>query len=70
MTKRQLVGLLADLLFAYVNKDEEMPHQFEFDAVIGACELLSREYDLGKYTDHFFNSVLKDMKETRDKFLS
>lgn len=67
MTRKQLIELLADLLFAYVNKNEEMPHDFEFDAVIPTCELLLREYHLGKYTDHFLNSVLKEMKEEKCK---
>jgi len=33
MTRKQLLKLLADMLFSYVNKDEDVPHGFEVEAV-------------------------------------
>jgi hypothetical protein len=47
MTRKQLIKLLADLLFAYVNKDEDVPHSFEVEAVTKACEFL-----LGEKTEY------------------
>lgn len=59
MANKELINLLADLLFAYVNKDSDDPHDFEIEAVSETCKTLLREYSGGKYTDHFLSSVLK-----------
>jgi hypothetical protein len=50
------VYLLADLLFAYKNKDADNPHPFEIEAVNNTVELLLEEYSGQKYTDGFFMS--------------
>ena len=62
-----MVKLLADLLFAYVYKNEESPHDYEIEAVANTCELLLREYDSSKYTDFFFQSVLRKMVREEEK---
>lgn len=51
-----LINMIADLMFAYVNKDEDAPHDFEIEAVNRAVELLKREYKGEKYTQEFFNA--------------
>ncbi len=63
-----VVNLLAELLFAYKNKDENMPHNFEIDAVISACEFLLEHYKGNKYSKDFFKSVLEDMQKERDRW--
>lgn len=45
---------MADLLFAYINKDLDVPHVFEMDAVKAALEILKAEYQGTKYTEAFF----------------
>jgi len=65
-TRKELINLLADLLYAYTNKDGETPHDFEVKAVRSTCRVLWREYDGGKYTDHYINRTL-EMYENREK---
>ncbi|PLS19542.1 hypothetical protein CVD28_03750 [Bacillus sp. M6-12] len=47
--------LVADLLFAYVNKDEDFPHPFETEAVEKAVSYLQMEYKGTMYNQEFFN---------------
>jgi hypothetical protein len=62
MGKKELLNLLADMVFAYTNKDDENPHDFETNTIIRTCELLKKEYMGTKYTDHFFNCILDKLK--------
>lgn len=52
--KSRCLEALADLLFAYINKDADTPHGFEIDAVKAAIEILQGEYQGTKYTEAFF----------------
>lgn len=61
--EEKTTNLLADLLFAYVNKDEDLPHQFEIDAVEQAVKHLNKNYKGNKYSSEFFNGVLDEIKE-------
>lgn len=54
--------LLADLLFAYVNKDDESPHTFELEAVKNAVDYLLKNYRGRKYTKDFFLRVLEEIE--------
>jgi hypothetical protein len=54
MNKTLLLCLLSDLLFAYVNKDEDNPHDFEINAVNQAVDVLLKEYPGTKYSKKFF----------------
>lgn len=49
-----LINMIADLVFAYKNKDEDCPHDFEIKAVNNAIELLEIEYKGEIYTKKFF----------------
>lgn len=57
MNEDKLLELLADLLFAYVNKDVYFPHDFEVEAVNNAADLLLAEYESDKYMKAFFEGV-------------
>lgn len=55
--ERHYIGIIQDLLFAYINKDD-MPHKFEIDAVkeaLSACRYSN--VNVGKYSDSFYYSV-------------
>ena len=54
--KKEYEECIYDLVFAYVNKDEEMPHKFESQALIDAIKLsvkakefLDNDYLVQKY---------------------
>lgn len=55
--KKQLINLLADLLFAYANKDTDAPHSFEIRTVNKVADLLLQEYQDDKYSKEFFRSL-------------
>lgn len=45
---------LADLLFAYINKDDDDSYDLEITAVSQAVQILLEEYTGDKYTEAFF----------------
>jgi len=55
--------ILADLLFAYANKDEDSSHTFEFDAVRNAVVYLLKNYSGQKYTKDFFLGAWEEIKQ-------
>lgn len=59
-TRKELINLLADLFYAYTNKDVETPHDFEVKAVRSTCRVLWRE------TEHYINRTL-EMYENGEK---
>ena len=65
MTRKQLLKLLADMLFSYVNKDEDVPHGLEVEAVTKTCELLLKERADGTYGPRFYESVMDRMQRKR-----
>ena len=63
MDKDRYLELLADMLFAYENKDEDCPHNFEVIAVKNSVNLLLKEYTGTKYSPKFFTGCLERMNE-------
>lgn len=57
--------VLADLLFAYVNKDDDFPHDFEVDAVKNAVQYLLENYQGDTYTKDFFMRAREDILDKR-----
>lgn len=51
--------LLADMVFAYINKDDEMPHDFEIVTINKACNFLLENYKGNKYSKQFFENAKK-----------
>lgn len=54
--------ILANLLFAYHNKDADIPHHFEQEAIQEAVEYLQTHYEGSTYTKGFFQYVLDEME--------
>lgn len=52
-----LINALADMLFAYTNKDEDFPHDFEIKTINETIATLKMEYKGSKYTEAFFEKV-------------
>lgn len=63
---KDIDNILADLLFAYVNKDEDLPHDFELDAVKKTVNYLLKNYQGSKYSDEFFRGTLEDIEDKRN----
>lgn len=60
---KELKEVLADLLFAYINKDDEFPHDFEYIAVEKTVKILLENKDFSKYSESFLKKSLKEIKE-------
>jgi hypothetical protein len=54
--------IIADLLFAYINKDSDCPHDFEIKAFEDAIYYL-RSDQSSKYSLDLFENHLKQMRE-------
>lgn len=54
---------VADLMFAYINKDEDFPHDFEIRAFEEGLYFLQEYYIDGKYNLRRFESYLNGMNE-------
>jgi hypothetical protein len=52
--KDDINQIIADLLFAYINKDEDNPHAFEVETVEKAVAYLEVEYNGETYNKEFF----------------
>ena len=61
MKQKEMITLIGDLVFAYVNKDPENPHDFETEAITKACEVYLKGSNDNKYTEHFMNNIKKEM---------
>lgn len=59
----ELKELLADMVFAYANKDNEMPHDFEIKTLNKACDYLDKNYIGNKYSEDFFKKVKKEINK-------
>ncbi|QUH21839.1 hypothetical protein [Alkaliphilus sp. B6464] len=57
MNREDLINVIADLVFAYTNKDEEFPHDFEINAITKACNILSKECSEDKYNKELWNRI-------------
>jgi hypothetical protein len=54
ISQEKIIEAMADLLFAYMNKDEDFPHSFEVEAVSKAADILMKEYKGNQYSKEFF----------------
>ena len=62
MSEEELMKLIADLVFAYENKDESFPHDFEIEVVVKACDYLLENYTGDLHYDRtFFKSIKNKM---------
>ena len=57
------IKIIADLMFAFINKDEDFPHDFEIKAFEEAFRFLQEHYNDDKYNLKMFESHLNKMKE-------
>jgi hypothetical protein len=55
--------LIADLMFAYINKDEDLPHAFEIEAMEECLLYLQEHYESNKYSLKMFENHLNEMKD-------
>lgn len=55
---KSIEDVINDLVFAYVNKDDDLPHVFELDALKQARELLVNKDYLS-----FIDSVIEDVED-------
>ncbi|WP_411552215.1 hypothetical protein [Paenibacillus lautus] len=60
--KERATNLIADLLFAYINKDEIHPHDFEIQAFEHALIYLRENYQSSKYDPKLFEDQLERMR--------
>ncbi|MDQ0091646.1 hypothetical protein J2T12_005086 [Paenibacillus anaericanus] len=56
-------NVIADLLFAFINKDAHCPHDFEIKAFEDALNVLCKHYDRIKYQPKLFEVHLQQMRE-------
>ncbi|MNW49053.1 hypothetical protein D3C74_264550 [compost metagenome] len=56
-------NLIADLLFAFINKDADCPHDFEIKAFEDALNVLCKHYDRIKFNPKLFEDHLQSMRE-------
>jgi hypothetical protein len=59
--KEHATNLIADLLFSYINKDAECPHDFEVKALEDAISYI-QEHGQSKYSLELFENHLKQMR--------
>lgn len=50
--------LIADLMFAYMSKDDDFPHDFEIDAFEKGLYFLQEHYKDGSYSLKMFENAL------------
>ncbi|MBL4952076.1 hypothetical protein JK635_07615 [Neobacillus sp. YIM B02564] len=62
MENHKAAILLADLLFAYINKDEDFPHDFEVKAVENAVDFLEKHYTENKYNLKLFKDTINRIR--------
>jgi hypothetical protein len=61
--KERASNLIADLLFAFINKDADCPHDFEIKAFEEAILYLQEHDQSSKYSPDLFRNHLKRMRE-------
>lgn len=59
---KECAEILGAMVFAYINKDEFVPHDFEFEALERAVEFLKKHYKGKMYNPKMFEQHLHDMK--------
>lgn len=55
--------IIADLMFAFINKDEDFPHGFEVKAFEEGLLFLQEHYSENKYNLKVFETHLNKMNE-------
>lgn len=63
---KKCADVLADMLFAYINKDEVIPHDFEITAIENAVEYLNKHYKGTKFSKKWFTEFLHEFKLLHD----
>jgi len=58
MSDADLKLIIYDMVFAYANKDDDMPHGFEIEAVMNACAVLDDPLQ-----NKFAQKVLESIRE-------
>lgn len=58
-TNREPVDLLSDLLFAYINKDEDVPYEFEVAVINETADYFKEQYSGTRYNEAFFELCQK-----------
>jgi hypothetical protein len=61
--KERASNLIADLLFAFINKDADCPHDFEIKAFEDALTVLRPHFEQLKYHPKLFVDHLERMRE-------
>lgn len=61
--QRKTAKIIADLFFAYINKDEEKPHDFELQALEEALYYLQEHYHGDKYNIRGFEDILNEIHD-------
>jgi hypothetical protein len=61
--KERASNLIADLLFAFINKDADCPHDFEIKAFEETILYLQEHDQSSKYSPDLFRNHLKRMRE-------
>lgn len=61
----EAINLLADLLFSYINKEEDNPHDFEVSAVNETADYLKEHYRGTKYNEAFFERCKTKINQNR-----
>lgn len=62
--KEHATNLIADLLFAYINKDENHPHDFEIKAFEDAITVLRPHFEHINYHPKLFVDHLERMRRS------
>jgi hypothetical protein len=59
-------NIIMDLIFAYVNKDIDNPHDYEIEIIKKACNYIlyrnTTADNFGLYDREFFENVMKEME--------
>jgi hypothetical protein len=63
MNNERASKIIADLMFAYVNKDEDIPHSFEIEAFEEGLCFLQEHYMGEKFNVRWFEDRLNKLKE-------
>lgn len=58
----ECANILADMVFAYIYKDEIVPNDFEYEALEQAIEYLKKNYRGTKHKPKKFEQFLHDLK--------
>lgn len=62
-SRDQATDTIAELMFAFINKDENFPHSFEIEAFEEALYFLQQHYERKKFNLRMFEDHLNEMSE-------